>query len=497
VFIRSFKDSDGDGIGDIRGLIERLDYLNDGDPASTDDLGITGLWLMPVAESPSYHGYDVVDYLTVEWDYGTNQDFEDLVDAAHERGIAVIVDLVMNHTSRDHPWFREATREGTAHDPWYVWSDTRPAVSGPGGRPVWHQAGDRWFYGYFWDGMPDLNLANPAVAKELDRISSFWLADMGVDGFRLDAARHLIEDGDQLENTQATLDWLTGYRDRVKAVDEDALVLGEVWDSTLTAAGYVREGALDLAFDFDLASAFLTSIRARDADTIRAVQSQVSEAYPAGGYAAFLTNHDQDRSWDELGRDLDSAKLAASLLLTNPGTPFVYYGEELGLRGRKPDERIRTPLPWSADGAGAGFTTGTPWQPLAENAAQANVAGQENDPESLLSHYRTLIGLRNEHEALRTGELVPVEVEARGLYAYLRATADESVLVLVNLRPDPVTEYGLSLPEGSLCGSLTAEGLLGPEDVTAPSVSAAGGVTDWRPLPELQGRSTLIVRLTP
>ena len=497
VFVRSFKDSDGDGNGDIRGLIDRLDYLNDGDPATGDDLGVTGLWLMPVAESPSYHGYDVVDYRTIERDYGTNEDFEDLVAAAHDRGIAVIVDLVMNHTSRDHPWFREAATEGSERDPWYVWSDTRPAVAGPGGRPVWHQAGDRWFYGYFWEGMPDLNVANADVEAELDRISRFWLTEMDVDGFRLDAARHLIESGDQLENAPATFDWLTGYRERVKAIDEEALVLGEVWDATSVASRYVREGALDLTFDFDLASAFLTSVRARDADTVRAVQAAVSQAYPAGGYAAFLTNHDQDRAWDELGRDRDAAKLAASLLLTNPGTPFVYYGEEVGLRGRKQDERIRTPLPWSAEAPGADFTTGTPWQPFAENAAEANVEAQQRDPESLLSHYRTLIGLRNEHEALRTGELVPVDAGGRGVYAYLRATPEEAVLVLLNLRPDPVTDYALSLADGPLCGSPAVDVLLGPDGVSEPPLTPGGGFAAWRPLPELPARSTLLVRHAP
>ncbi len=233
VFVRSFADSDGDGIGDLRGLTSRLDDLNDGDPATTDDLGVTGLWLMPVAESPSYHGYDVVDYRAIERDYGTAADFRALMAAAHERGIDVIVDLVLNHTSRDHPWFQDALTPGSAHDDWYIWADERPGSAGPTGRRVWHAAGERFFYGYFWDGMPDLNLANPDVTAELDAIGRFWLDEMGVDGFRLDAARHLIEDGRQLENTPATFEWLAGFRERLKADHPDALVLGEVWDATL------------------------------------------------------------------------------------------------------------------------------------------------------------------------------------------------------------------------------------------------------------------------
>ncbi len=201
VFVRSFADSDGDGIGDLRGLTDRLDYLNDGDPSTNDDLGVTGLWLMPIAGSPSYHGYDVTDYEAVEPDYGTAEDFRAFMAAAHERGIAVIVDLVLNHTSIDHPWFQDARTPGSEHDDWYVWSTTGVPFAGPGGRRIWHKDGDRWYYGFFWEGMPDLNVANPEVEAALDDVARFWLEDMGVDGFRLDAARHLIEDGDKTENS--------------------------------------------------------------------------------------------------------------------------------------------------------------------------------------------------------------------------------------------------------------------------------------------------------
>src|SRR4029079_1529647 len=152
VFVRSFQDSDGDGIGDLPGLISKLDYLNDGDPATTDDLGVTGIWLMPVAQSPSYHGYDVTDYDTVEADYGTNDDMRALIAAAHQRGIAVITDLVLNHTSVEHPWFGESETKGSAHADWYRWSDTDPGITRVDGTPVWHEKNGRWYYGYFWEG---------------------------------------------------------------------------------------------------------------------------------------------------------------------------------------------------------------------------------------------------------------------------------------------------------------------------------------------------------
>ena len=508
VFVRSFADSDGDGIGDLRGLTERLDHLNDGDPSTTTDLGVTALWLMPVAASPSYHGYDVIDYLTVEPDYGTNDDFRALVDAAEDRGIRIIVDLVMNHSSVEHPWFREARERGSDREDWYVWADERPAVSGPAGRPVWHEVDGRWYYGYFWSGMPDLDVSNPEVTAELDEIAAAWLTEMGVAGFRLDAARHLIEDGATLENTPATFEWLAGFRSRVHEVDPEALVLGEVWDATSVAARYVREGSLDLTFDFGLASQMLQAVRNGDAGSLRIIQDEVTAAYPAGGYAAFLTNHDQDRTFDVVARDEAAARQAATLLLTNPGVPFLYYGEEVGLRGRKPDERIRTPMPWSGDGPGYGFTTGdSTWEPMAEDVSERNVAAMDGDEASLLSHYRMLIGHRQAHPALAgTAPIVPVEASARGVYAVLRhdAVTRRAVVVVSNLDDEPVEGVELRLAEGPLCGSVATEVLFragvpaeGSGAAPAPiALTEAGGFEAWV-IGDLGPHEDLLIELTP
>ena len=499
VFVRSFADSDGDGIGDLRGLTGRLDYLNDGDPATTDDLGVTGIWLMPVAESPSYHGYDVTDYEAIEPDYGTAEDFAAFLAAAHERGIAVIVDLVINHTSVEHPWFA-ASRDG---DPdfadWYVWSDEHGGFGGPGGRQVWHAADDRYFYGYFWEGMPDLNLADDAVTAELERIAAFWIEEMGVDWFRLDAARHLIEDGEELENTPETRAWLVGFREAVRASRPDALVLGEVWDATSTSARYVDEGSLDLAFEFGLASAFVSAVRFGDPASLAAIQAEVTAAYPPGGYASFLTNHDQDRVFDQVGRDMAAARAAASLLLTSAGVPFIYYGEEIGMRGRKPDERIRTPLAWDASVPGAGFTTGEPWQDLADGLDEANIAAQTADPRSLLSHYRTLIRVRADSPALVGGDLRPVAVDAAKVYAIARTLGDETLVVVVNLGEEPVPGPALTLDGGALCGQLAAQVIVGGSPggaIPAPTVTATGGFTAWQPVESLAPWQTLIVRLS-
>ncbi len=496
VFVRSFQDSDGDGIGDLRGLTNRLDQLNDGNPATTDDLGVTALWLMPVAESPSYHGYDVVDYRQIESDYGTADDFRALMAAAHERGIAVIVDLVLNHTSRDHPWFRDALTPGSAHDDWYLWSATRPPIARSDGAPVWHEAGGRFYYGYFWEGMPDLNLENPEVTAELDDVGRFWIEEMWVDGFRLDAARHLIEDGKRLENTPATFKWLAGFRQRLKADHHDALVLGEVWDATSMSSRYVRDGSLDLSFDFGLASATILSLRSGDAGSLRAAEAEVMDAYPAGGLATFLTNHDQNRSLDQLDRDMPAARLAATLLLTSGGVPFIYYGEELGMTGRKPDERIRTPMRWDATGPGAGFTTGTPWEALSDDPPGTDVATQAGDPGSLLSLYRDLIRLRAAHPALAVGDWVTVDAAASSIVASLRTDGSETLLVVANVSDEPATDLELGLDEGPLCGEPHGEILFGRADAAAsPVVTAAGGFEGYRPIDALGPREAIVIVL--
>lgn len=496
VFVRSFQDSDGDGIGDLRGLTARLDQLNDGDPSTTDDLGATGLWLMPVAQSPSYHGYDVVDYRAVESDYGTAEDFRALVSAAHERGIAIIVDLVLNHTSRDHPWFKDAVTPGSIHDDWYLWSEARPAIAKSDGGRVWHEAGGRFYYGYFSDAMPDLNLANAEVAAELDDIGRFWLEDMDVDGFRIDAARHLIEDGRMLENTPATFDWLARFRERLKVDHPEALVLGEVWDATSMSSRYVRNGSLDLTFDFGLASATILSLRSGDAGSFNAARAEVANAYPAGGLATFLTNHDQNRIVDQLDRDTPAVRLAATLLLTGAGVPFVYYGEEIGMTGRKPDERIRTPMRWDATQSSAGFTTATPWQPLGDDPPGTDVAAQSAETSSLLSLYRDLIRLRAAHPALAIGESLGVDAATSSVAAFLRRDASETLLVVANLSDTTVVGPELNLEAGPLCGMPRGEVLYGPADAAvSPVVTAAGGFDAYVPVDRLGPREAVVIRI--
>jgi alpha-amylase len=495
VFVRSFADSDGDGIGDLRGLTERLDYLNDGDPATTGDLGVTGVWLMPIAESPSYHGYDVTDYKAIEPDYGTADDLRAFVAAARERGIAVIVDLVLNHTSIDHSWFKDARTPGSEHDDWYVWSSDGVRFAGPGGQRVWHKDGDRWYYGYFWEGMPDLNVANPEVTAALDDVARFWLDDLGVDGFRLDAARHLIEDGKQLENTPATFEWLAGFRNRLKADRPDSLILGEVYDATSMSSRYVREGSLDMTFDFGLAGATIGAIRSSDAASLRAAQQAVADSYPIGGLATFLANHDQNRVADQLGSGAAAEKLAAALLLTGQGVPFLYYGEEIGMTGHKPDERIRTPMRWDGSEPSHGFSSGTPWEALSDDPAGTDVATESPDPTSLLSTYRSLIHLRANHPALALGDWTPVDASDPAVVANLRQAAGESVLVVANLGDEPVDRVALRLAAGPLCGQPAVESLHGPDEVHPPTITPTGGLDGYVPVDRLGARETLVIGL--
>jgi alpha-amylase len=508
VFVRSFQDSDGDGIGDLQGLIDRLDYLNDGDPTTTDDLGVTGLWLMPVAQSPSYHGYDTTDYTAVEEDYGSNEDFRRLIEEAHRRGIKVVVDLVLNHTSTEHPWFVDsASGPDAAKRDWYIWSPSDDGSRAPwsGGGPVWHQRGDDYYFAMFWEGMPDLNYRNPEVTAEMQEVARFWLEEMGVDGFRLDAVRHLVEEGTRYSGAPATHQWLAGFDDFLDTVNPEALTVGEVWDTTAQAAPYVQGDEVDLVFEFDLAEIIVRSVQ--QGKPVRSSQQLASllAAYPEGQVATFLSNHDQPRVATTLFKDPEGNKMAGLTLLTLPGVPFIYYGEEIGMTGNKPDELIRTPMQWS-DAANAGFTSGQPWQPLNADFGQLNVAGQEADPASQLSFYRQLIHLRNDHPALLRGSFLPVESSCDSTLAFLRQTpagdvdapAGQTVLVVLNFaRKGEQEGCTFSYRGGSLAaGTYPMRDLLNGS-AAAPLTATADGFQDYAPLPSLAAKSGHILLLEP
>ncbi len=474
VFVRSFADSTagplaGDGIGDLRGLIERLDYLNDGDATTDTDLGVTALWLMPIMESPSYHGYDVTDYRRVDPDYGTNEDFLELIEACEQRGIRVILDLVLNHCSREHPWFVEAA--GDPDSPkrdWFTFEENRPDWKGPWNQPVWHKVpgADDHYYGVFWAGMPDLNYRNPEVTREMIDVTRFWIEEMGAHGFRLDAIRHLIEEGRVQSSTPATHRWLKMYHDEVKKIDEDVFLVGEIWSDTDDVSRYVGD-QMDAAFEFDLANKIIEGLRVGRGKPIAVHMHRLTASYPHGMYATFLRNHDQNRTVHELGGDVEAAKLAASIQFAMPGVPFIYYGEELGMSASKPDPDLRTPMQWDA-GEGAGFTTGTAWKAPKTDHSTVNVAAQMDDAGSMLSHYRRLVRARQGSDALRIGSLSKRFVEDPRILIWVREHEGEQVLCVFNTADE-------RLPLGDLpLDSELGASLIGGRDGVPDELEARG-----------------------
>ncbi|RKH60695.1 alpha-amylase family glycosyl hydrolase, partial [Corallococcus llansteffanensis] len=501
VFVRSFQDSNGDGVGDLPGLISRLDYLNDGDPATTDDLGVDALWLMPVFASPSYHGYDVVDYERIQTAYGTAEDLQKLCDEAHRRGMRVILDFVINHTSSSHPWFVDsASSPRSEKRDWYSWRDNNPAWKQPwdlafSTTDTWHERNGAWYYGVFWGGMPDLNMQTPAVREEVKRLATLWL-QRGVDGFRLDAARYLIETGGGAgqADTQETHAFWKEFAAHVRSVKPDAVLVGENWSETPSVAKYYGSTAqvpggdeLPLNFNFPLSSRVLEGINAGNGGGVAAKLLEMRNNYPAGVVdAPFLTNHDMVRVATQFSNDTSKLGLAAAVLLTLPGAPFLYYGEEIGLGNgaANNDESKRTPMPWTA-APGGGFTTGTPWYGFSSGRETSNVETQKAAPGSLLSRYKALLHARQGSEALRTGGLrlfTPTAGPSPTL-AFVRTLDGEQVLVVHNFSNAQVS-----------VGPLDVEGTTAEPLFTDTGVSQlSGGAGAWKT--SLPARGTGIWRL--
>ncbi len=413
VFVRSFCDCDGDGIGDLRGLASKLDYIS--------DLGANAIWLMPIFPSPSEHGYDALDYMSINKDYGTMDDFRFLIAEAGKRNIRIILDLMVNHTSDRHPWFKKSLDKISPYDNYYLWLDKPPGgkwyvygkdtpVLNGGWRYNPHRG--RFFYAYFTERMPDLNLKNPLVREEFRIIAKFWL-DKGVSGFRLDAARNIIEQGPghgKQYDSPATIEWWREFNQYVKSVNPEAFLIGEVWAEYDTLSKYYAKGAgLDACFDFSLQRTILQTLRDGNAKRLAdMITAKNSSSAPTGFYAPFLSNHDQDRYLTTLKNNLKKARPAVVLLLTAPGPVFIYYGEEIGMH--QPAEKtghhsVRTPMQWGSSAVTAGFTeSDTPWTKIQNNADPYNVAYQQQKPDSLWSFYRELIRLRKDQSELRNGD---------------------------------------------------------------------------------------------
>ncbi|MCR9288206.1 MAG: alpha-amylase family glycosyl hydrolase [Bacteroidetes bacterium] len=494
IFVRSFYDSDNDGIGDFQGIIQKLDYLNDGDPETDTDLGVTGIWLMPMMESPSYHGYDVTNYYKTEPDYGTMADFEELIEAAHARGIKVIIDFVMNHTSNQHPWFTQSANNQNGFRDWYIWSDGNPGWNGPWGQQVWHNSGGDYYYGLFWGGMPDLNYSHPPVKEEIFNITDFWL-DKGIDGFRLDAIKYLDEDGNIVENTPENFILLEEFNDVYKANNPDAFSVGEVWSNTASVIPYVQNDRLDVCFEFDLAGSIINGIHNNAPNAIGSQLATIQQSYPLLQYATFLTNHDMDRIYTQFGSNTAKMKQAAAMYLTMPGIPFIYYGEELGMTGSGIHENIRRPMQWSS-GINSGFTNSNPWYGLGSNYTTNNVASMDNNPNSLLHHYRKLIHIRNDHEALRKGYILEVYNNSN-ILSYARIAEEEAIIVMSNFGAS-TNNSSISLPISSLpSGNYYVTELYNSQSLGTVTINDNGGFSNWQATGQTLGnRETWILLLS-
>ena len=498
VFVRSFADADGDGIGDLKGLTARLDYINDGNLRSRHALGARCIWLMPVAASSSYHGYDVTDYYRVNPQYGTNADFRRFMAAAHRRGIRVLVDLVLNHTSDQHPHFVAALHDTTSpYRAWYKWSPTKPAELNPWGQSNWHKSPvrDEWYYAFFSDHMPDLDYTNPAVREEAKRIARFWLEDMGVDGFRLDAVPYLVEEPGHIMHSAGTHAVLREFGRYVKHVKPSAYTVGEVSDSTAPMLTYYPD-QLDANFAFEVADSIIHGVRRGSATGILPAVMRVQDAVAPDRLALFLDNHDQPRVMTDLGGDRGKARVAAFILLTMPGMPFVYYGDEIGMSGAKPDERLRTPMQWSAPDTG--FTTGRAWEAEQPDSQSVTVQQQEEDSASLLAYYRRLIHLRAANRALGAGRLVPLQTSDSSVTAYLRRDGNHVVLAVVNVGSRPLAGVLLSSATAALpAGRWRLRPLLGGADANDLVVESDGHVSHYAPLPSFAPERGYLFELSP
>jgi glycosidase len=407
----------------------------------------------------------------------------------------VIIDFVVNHTSSEHPWFLSAKDKASEYRNWYVWSDVMPSQPGPWGQNAWYQSSGSFYYAPFWSGMPDLNYKEPKVTEAMYDATKFWL-DMGVDGFRVDAARYLVEDGVTLQDSKGSIEWFQKWREYYLGINPQTYTVGEVWTDTQIIAKYGEPTrGMQEYFMFDLAADILGGLYSPDPSRIMASYLESLKYFPDQQFATFLTNHDQQRVASFFSSKLDRQKLAAFIYLTGPGTPYIYYGEEIGMTGNKPDERIRTPMQWSSE-ENAGFSSAAPWEPLNEGWEELNVAAQDSDPESLLNWYRGLVNLRNQYPALQKGDYIPFTSSCRRLYTVARIEGDEVLLTVANLGVQTLENCTIALEGGDLAGTWQAEAVWGEAPFSEITFAENGSLSDFAVAEILDGGETFVLKLT-
>jgi alpha-amylase len=396
--------------------------------------------------------------------------------------------FVINHTSTQHPFFAEAnSKPQSRYRNWYVWSANDPGNG-------WARGNDGYYYAYFWGGMPDLNFNNPEVTHYMHAVTRYWLNDIGIDGFRVDAAKHLIEVDGKIENTEETRAWFRGWYPVYKNANPQAYTVSEIYGAGAFLAKTYTGDQFDHVFNFEIANGIVNSSNNGAISGIESALKFALKDLPEGNYATFLTNHDQNRVMSVFRGDVNKAKVAAAILLTAPGTPYLYYGEEIGMQGVKPDEDLRLPMQWS-NAPYAGFSDSGAWRAPHADYPQVNVAAQESDPNSLLNHYRTLGNLRRTHAALRTGSTVLVNGGHSGVYSIIRQGKDENILVVINLRGESISNYQLRLDENTLRnGNHTPVTLFGEQNA-APVRVNSGKFEDYKPLETLAPYGVYIFKL--
>ncbi len=445
IFVRSFCDSDGDRVGDFGGITQKLDYLA--------ELGVGGLWLMPIHPSPSYHGYDVTDYYDVNPEFGTLDDFKVMLDEAHTRGIRVIIDLVVNHTSNEHPWFKSARfEENSAYRQWYNWSDTS--------RSGYNQGGSAYYESRFVASMPDLNLDNPQVLAEMEKVMKFWL-DMGVDGFRLDAVTSYYTGS--VEKNVKFLHWLS---ETAKAIKPDCFIVGEAWESL-----YV----IDEYYASDLDSFFLFPVSQQSGYIAKILNESEKKGLSLGNAitlmdeylgdelnSPFLGNHDTVRIANAVGyQTATDVKMAMGLLSIMSGSLFVYYGDEIGMVGAGNDPNKRIGFYWDQKST----ITRVPQGATVADYPFGSLESQKGSALSIYNYYKTALNLRKNNPAIARGVNAVIAQDDPLVCLIEKTYGEEKLLIVVNLSiddktillPEAVKSYDELVGEMEVWGSAAVE----------------------------------------
>ena len=455
VFVGSFSDSNGDGIGDLRGLINRFAYLNDGDPNSGKSLGVEGIWLNPIFLSPSYHKYDAMDYYAIDHRFGTEDDLRELIKLCHERDVQIILDLVINHTSKHHTWFGQfcqAHQNGDTSNPYYdFYTYAQEPVSG---RTFQQISGSSDYYECNFSGdMPELNFDNSVVRQEMVALAKTYL-DMGVDGFRFDAAKYIYY-GDESRNAEFW-DW---YMGELRAIKPDIYSVAEVWDADTATYPYFSSTN---CFNFTMSQQNGQIAKAAKGGSVSSLSyymqqylEQIKAINPDASPVTFITNHDMDRAAGFLQPGFGHAQMAANLAILMPGSSFIYYGEEIGMLGSRggasTDANRRLAMLW-----GDGDTVRNP-EGSTYKAEQVNgtVADQLGKADSLYNHYKKVIAIRKANPEIASGSFTSLDISGTKAGGFLSTLNGSTVAVLHNTTTEPV-QIDLTTLKDFPCTALTA-----------------------------------------